>query len=1018
MILFPFVSFAQTSNQVCSSIGYTIAAINGVLTNEAGARKNRDNLKALLDDTYNNQPLTVDFLLNPSHLAGIGDGIMAIYQKFFESETVSDYDLTNMLIDASAKVKTQKLLLVAHSQGNFYANSFYDTVVDKVGGVPASSIGVYGVANPANRVAGNGLYLTSETDHVIAGLAEAFPFRTIKKPNTRIEETAGGFDPLSGHSFSGVYLKYRSTEIVSGIKASLSKLSINPERREDAPCIYPPKLTIAYKITGATLYVADPTIKLAIIMVSAPVKSIAQNMVIAPSVGVYNFVIATAKKVAYLAVKVVASVSSVTKTLVNNVGNLVIRNQGASVILATSQVPQSNVKVSNQVVAVIVPQNIAPVILKKKEQVALILPTAPVIETSLILAKKSTPIVVSQAITLNNIQPDSLGGGGGPSPAQVLGSIQASTPELDATTTPITATSTPADIIAPTITILGLSPATTTVGTIYIDLGATAFDDVDGVLPITATSTVDITTIGAYTVTYTAIDLSNNIATSTRTINVIPPEGKQINFDAGNAITYSGNFMVCNMDSKSVISNGNNVGMSYAINSLNPRASTAFNTNFRFIFGEYGQATLDCINGTYFSNHSNSFYYTAGTVDAIVYDAQSASAIVTFGFASIVPNVVGLIDNPPRTVTLVVPSDADITALAPVVTVSTGASVSPASEAVQNFTLPVEYTVTALDGSTQVYTVSVLLKGNQFNFDTNNLVAYYGNFMICNMDSKAIISNGNNAGVTSSLGSLPPVNTALNTNFRYIFGGYGQSVLDCRNNTYVNDYSNSFYYPNSSGVSVVYSSYVTPVLSSSKAISDFSFSGFTPEVSGTIDEVAHTVALTVPFGTGLTTIIPTISVSVGATSSPASGVLQDFTNPVEYFITAEDGSTQIYTVTATTAPAPTITSYTFNGSEGDITLNATTTPVVLVMNASKNVNWTSIKIGVPSTPNTYKIFKKGAGCEDGTATCTKIWNVNLSQKGIAIVDGVYRIKVHMEDATGNDFNEYLAPYVITVALPQ
>lgn len=42
---------------------------------------------------------------------------------------------------------------------------------------------------------------------------------------------------------------------------------------------------------------------------------------------------------------------------------------------------------------------------------------------------------------------------------------------------------------------------------------------------------------------------------------------------------------------------------------------------------------------------------------------------------------------------------------------------------------------------------------------------------------------------------------------------------------------------------------------------------------------------------------PTIELSAGATISPASGVAQDFTNPVEYTVTAEDGTTKIYTVT-------------------------------------------------------------------------------------------------------------------------
>ena len=61
---------------------------------------------------------------------------MAAYQKYFDTETVKDYDLIEMLRDASEKVTTQKILLVAHSQGNFYANSFYDLVAGRAGGAP------------------------------------------------------------------------------------------------------------------------------------------------------------------------------------------------------------------------------------------------------------------------------------------------------------------------------------------------------------------------------------------------------------------------------------------------------------------------------------------------------------------------------------------------------------------------------------------------------------------------------------------------------------------------------------------------------------------------------------------------------------------------------------------------------------------------------------------------------------------------------------------------------------------
>lgn len=76
----------------------------------------------------------------------------------------------------------------------------------------------------------------------------------------------------------------------------------------------------------------------------------------------------------------------------------------------------------------------------------------------------------------------------------------------------------------------------------------------------------------------------------------------------------------------------------------------------------------------------------------------------------------------------------------------------------------------------------------------------------------------------------------------------------------------------------------------------------TPEVTGIIDQETHTIALDVPFGTDLTNIRPLIIYSYTAKMSPSSGVLQDFTNPVIYTVTAEDGSTQDYTAVVNVLP--------------------------------------------------------------------------------------------------------------------
>lgn len=61
------------------------------------------------------------------------------------------------------------------------------------------------------------------------------------------------------------------------------------------------------------------------------------------------------------------------------------------------------------------------------------------------------------------------------------------------------------------------------------------------------------------------------------------------------------------------------------------------------------------------------------------------------------------------------------------------------------------------------------------------------------------------------------------------------------------------------------------------------------------------ISVEVASGTDVTSLSPTIVVSEGATVAPTSGTAKDFTNPVEYVVTAEGGGTKTYKVTVTVA---------------------------------------------------------------------------------------------------------------------
>ena len=71
----------------------------------------------------------------------------------------------------------------------------------------------------------------------------------------------------------------------------------------------------------------------------------------------------------------------------------------------------------------------------------------------------------------------------------------------------------------------------------------------------------------------------------------------------------------------------------------------------------------------------------------------------------------------------------------------------------------------------------------------------------------------------------------------------------------------------------------------------------------TINSANSTVTISVVHGTSLTALTPSITVSAGATISPASGQPQNFSNPVQYTVTAQDGiTTKMWTVTVTVSP--------------------------------------------------------------------------------------------------------------------
>ncbi len=120
--------------------------------------------------------------------------------------------------------------------------------------------------------------------------------------------------------------------------------------------------------------------------------------------------------------------------------------------------------------------------------------------------------------------------------------------------------------------------------------------------------------------------------------------------------------------------------------------------------------------------------------------------------------------------------------------------------------------------------------------------------------------------------------------------------------------------------------------SDAKEILSFVFAELDPAVTATIS--GTDISATVPFGTDLTALKPTVSIPSTATVNPSSLEVQDFSTALTYTVTAEDGTTKAYTVTVTDEPGSDekeITSFKFAG------LDPVVEGVMDGMNISANV---------------------------------------------------------------------------------
>ncbi|MGI6269250.1 MAG: DUF4886 domain-containing protein [Candidatus Howiella sp.] len=285
-------------------------------------------------------------------------------------------------------------------------------------------------------------------------------------------------------------------------------------------------------------------------------------------------------------------------------------------------------------------------------------------------------------------------------------------------------------------------------------------------------------------------------------------------------------------------------------------------------------------------------------------------------------------------ITVTLPAKTDVTALTPDFTISEAAAVSPAVGVAQDFTSPVRYTVTAEDGSQQVYIVSVNLLP-YFDYDKYTLLEWtpVGEGYWNSGDGRFATNPTINTTADNSKYFVAtdrrytkediPVGSVIeiDTGYQYRPDGWtsqGSSAPGRPGNvstfrfTVEEDFWENYAYrafniSRIDGAAVTgqtaetaahFRVYIPRPLSDEKEILSFSIDGRAGKISGL------NIFVDLPFDADLTALTPEITVSDGATVTPATGEAQDFSAPVAYTVTAEDGSTDVYTVTVTLSDRP------------------------------------------------------------------------------------------------------------------
>lgn len=301
-----------------------------------------------------------------------------------------------------------------------------------------------------------------------------------------------------------------------------------------------------------------------------------------------------------------------------------------------------------------------------------------------------------------------------------------------------------------------------------------------------------------------------------------------------------------------------------------------------------------------------------GSSSGVAVAPSSTKAITAYSLVAY-PAAVVTINEPLKTIAVIVPSGTSVTALVATFT-STGAGSPTVGGVTQvsgttanNFTLPKPYIVTAADGTTATYTVTVTAAlASSKGISSFSFAAYpaaIGTIIGAASPYSIAVTVPNGTNVTNLVATFATTGTGVTV-----------AAVSQVSGTTANDFTTpkAYVVTAADSTTATYNVTVTVAANSAKAITGFSFAAFPASIgviSGTTSPFA--IAVTVPNGTSLTGLVATFattgaSVTVGTVTQVSGTTLNNFPAApasLAYTVHAADATTAVYNVTVTVAAA-------------------------------------------------------------------------------------------------------------------